>query len=436
MVDRSSWLTRKSFTTFLNRFPEWRVLSGIAKECRYGLGVRGGLIRGLLLSAVRAQDGEFCPGGDLTAVLGPFSDVDLIVEDEEDWARLQPSVLGLLPHFRFLSCHIGTWRSLRRWSPFFERVPPNRLVAVLGRDGRTRFRGDGMAVGSILAQAASRRFVVLGPRRFSPDWWATYRHLAALRVLRLQNENTDFSFINQADAPEAPGLTRPSGPEARQPGRTARARAEMLVLDAVFTAKDAVKCINQALELCWVPQAPFLGSLGLVKELALRLEASRGREGGGQWLGVMVLPTSGGGPAKMRLVEDQLAAHDNGGKTCRTASPPPAYIRIPWPSRLMGCCYRDFSAGSAVLAWRQLQLGRSPGTKACEYQPCLVAEPIGRGRHDGAAGHLVPVPAIVAKGESWVARFDIGFLGLFADLSREFELSIFPEGIGGSGDDA
>lgn len=96
----------------INALEETRVLLDCSKRAKRRFGLRGGLLRNLLLSEQVKTS--------LFDYIDPFSDLDCVVERQEDWPELSSSLASSLAYTGFYRWEVQT---LQRIAANFRNYP-------------------------------------------------------------------------------------------------------------------------------------------------------------------------------------------------------------------------------------------------------------------------------------------------------------------------
>src|SRR5256885_10641901 len=116
-----------SATQYLDRLrnlPEIQVLLRCAERCQIRFGLRGGILRNTVLGEVNSDNRT----PSLYEFVDPFSDIDLIVEHEQDWAVLSRALTSSLPFAGFHRWEADTHEAVRVAADRYEAIPVDRLI--------------------------------------------------------------------------------------------------------------------------------------------------------------------------------------------------------------------------------------------------------------------------------------------------------------------
>ena len=121
----------------INALEETPVLLECSRRAKRRLGLRGGLLRNLLLSE-EARRSVF----DYT---DPFSDLDCVVERREDWPMLSSSLASSLAYAGFYRWESQTLQRITASLGNYPSLPSERLIVWF--DGRSE--GPGISLASL-----------------------------------------------------------------------------------------------------------------------------------------------------------------------------------------------------------------------------------------------------------------------------------------------
>lgn len=415
----------KEVLEVLPEIPDIRVLQTCALRKRMRFGIYGGVIRNLLLNFYAWRESE----PSVYTLIDPFADIDVLVEDQEDWPLLWEAIAAALPFAGFY-----------RWEPqlsniakhsVFEMIPVDRFVLWIdGREGeRASLSFDG--IGIDVVQAWQDHIKNRHPNPFPEEWIRREDRpsliLTLVKLLRYQYQYPRESrhLFADIDTYAFPVLDILNKPFERMPPTawaSFRDRLELAVLDALFTTrlwKDTLESLSEIRK--FLPDSLVRSSRLLQSALEATEVLSQIDEIGAS----VYRPTPRAKPRK-QLVRGGGSEQTIGGR------PPSA---IPWTQLSVsdpeppGCCrYRDFRFGAGVIAWRQPQNPSpllSPNATQDYGAVAFIRTELGYSIPDLESESLaIPLPGLPQLAHVIVLRVDHGYVRSVAGRDLSFEVGL------------
>jgi hypothetical protein len=386
----------------INALEETPVLLECSRRAKRRLGLRGGLLRNLLLSE-EARRSVF----DYT---DPFSDLDCVVERREDWPMLSSSLASSLAYAAFYRWEVQTLQHITASLGNYPSLPSERLIVWF--DGRSE--GKGVSIASLGDNLSSELSADQLPTAFPaeererPFWDRVLVALRRMRSLYQYAGDPEVRFLlenfNTTVVPEYP------------PTPLTTTRLQILLASIAMTSIHLPLAIK---------------ALRLLDELTRHaLE----QQGGQIWRRLLasaidessrVTTSIYGGRRGRRRIDLQVQQENSANGSINTFRP-----LIPWtlmqsPHDPSCCEYSDFRFGVAVVASR----GASPASlsqiEAAEIVALAVDGPIDDlyrpDRDSLGLMEPLPLPGIVTQSaQSIVLRVDHGFPAAYLDRSTTF----------------
>ena len=393
-----------------------------ARRLKLRFALRGGVLRNHLFTLASNDR----PPTEFYDYIDPFSDIDLVLEDLQDWPRLAQVISESLPFSGFHRWEVVARDALYETSKQFASIAPDRLL--LWFDGRSGDRPDIRADGLGVDAEETIKEPSLSAKSLAEKSVRAPAFTDVLDLLRLARYSFAFPRIEKDF--ESQGLFERINAFSRVDplwrGRRAALsdlrRLEIALLDLIFTAHNwdrAVEFVNTTVKLfpsVWFEGAPILRTLsdGAV------LNAGTG-------VGVALYKQ-----APQSELSTELFTN--------AASPPPQLGNtkslIPWVRMNSyghnpnDCCnYRDFENGVATMAWRTKDSSRTlSDTSSSQIAAIAAVEPLTQ--DDSLAFRNDPLvlslPGFVHRGQSFTVRVDHGYVRSYLNRNASFYLGIVP----------
>ena len=381
---------------------ETPVLLECSRRAKRRFGLRGGLLRNLLLSQEAMRS--------VFEYTDPFSDLDCVVERQEDWPMLSSSLASSLAYAGFYRWEVQTLQQIAASLRNYPSLPSERLIVWF--DGRSE--GAGISLGSLSDSPSSELSADQLPIAFPaeererPFWDRVLVALRRMRTLYQYAGDPEVRFILE-------GLDTAAVPEY-PPTPLTTARFQILLASLAMTSIHLPLVIK---------------TLRVLDELTRHtLEL----QGGQIWRRLLadaidessrVTTSIYGGRLGRRRIDLQVQQESSGNAGINGLRP-----LIPWTwmesPHDPGCCeYSDFRFGVAVVAAR----GGNPASLSQIEAAEIVALPV-----DGPIDDLyrpdrdpmgliepLPLPGIVTQSaQSIVLRVDHGFPAAYLDRPTTF----------------
>lgn len=393
-----------------------------ARRLKLRFAIRGGVLRNHLCTL--ASDDQ--PAAEFYDYIDPFSDIDLVLEDLEDWPRLAQVISESLPFSGFHRWEVVARDALYETSKQFASIAPDRLLLWI--DGRNADKPDITIDGVGVNAEETIRRPSLSANSLAEKSVPAPAFTDVLDLLRLARYSfafprmaRDFEPRSLLDRINVFSKVDPRWRE-RRPVLSDLRRLEIALLDLIFTAHDwdtAGEFVNTTIAIVpsvWSEGAPILRTLSG----GLALSAGTG-------VGVVLYKQ-----APQSALSTELFTN--------AASPPPELRNtkslIPWVRMNSyghnpnDCCnYRDFENGVATVAWRTKDSSRTLSEIASSQIAVIAAlEPLTQ--EDSLAFRNDPVvlslPSFVHKGQSFTIRADHGYVRSYVNRNASFYLGIVP----------
>ena len=412
--------------------PEIRVLQTCARRAGVRAGLRGGVVRNLLLTFDPGNDGE----PSLYDFIDPFSDLDLVVEDPLDWPPLWEAIQSSLPFAGFHRWEAQPLARIQGAAERFGNIPIDRFLVWF--DGRAAEPGPSLDAVDMSPGENWRRHLAGDDRNLvSPEWIRRPDRaailLAALKALRyffqypesvrpITREMLDRQLQLTADA-----WKRVKGDPLQEAPPPELARLlELAVLDLLFTTRDWDSSLEELRTLRSFMPDELLKPGNLLNEVfdqeniqrAARIGASAYRPAPRANLWLRIHFEADADPA--------LPSRTESGLTRITPWTP---VSVYDPAPPADCCrHRDFRHGAAVIAWRDRGGGGAGSRREDPSELALAARFGGRDaiRTDIADefAHAFSFPGFVSTGQAVTARFDHGYVRTIARRDVTFHAAV------------
>ena len=420
-----SWLSmpsRDQFIETLLEFPLVQALGLCARRLRLRFALRGGVLRNHLFT-LASKD---APPAQFYDYIDPFSDIDLVLEDLEDWPRLAQVISESVPFSGFHRWEVAARGVLYETSKQFAPIAPDRLL--LWFDGRSGDASDITVDGLGVDAEETIRQPSLSAKSLAEKSVPAPAFTDVLDLLRLARYSFAFPRIAIDVEPQsllerinAFSRVEPLWRE-RSTARSDLRRLEIALLDLIFTAHDwdtAVEFVNTTIARfpsVWSESAPLLRRL--LDEAVLSA---------GTGVGVLLYKQ-----APQSALSTDLFTN---------AAPPPSQLGntkslVPWVRMSSyghnpnDCCnYRDFENGVATVAWRTKDSSRTlSDTSSSEIAVIAAVEPLTQ--EDSLAFRndplMLSLPGFVHKGQSFTVRVDHGYVRSYLNRNASFYLGVVP----------
>jgi hypothetical protein len=381
---------------------ETPVLLECSRRAKRRFGLRGGLLRNLLLSE-EAKRSVF-------GYIDPFSDLDCVVEGQEDWPMLSSALASSLAYAGFYRWEVQTLQHIAASLRNYPSLPSERLIVWF--DGTSEGRGISLAslgenLGSELS-ADQLPTAFPAEERERPFWDRVLVALRRMRTLYQYAGDPEVRFVlegfNTAVVPEYP------------PTPLTTTRLQILLASLAMTSIHLPLVIKM---------------LRLLDELTRHaLE----QQGGQIWRRLLagainessrVTTSIYGGRRGTRLIDLQVQQENSENGPINTLRP-----LIPWtlmqsPHDSSCCEYSDFRFGVAVVASRGANPASLSQIEAAEIVALAVDGPIDDlywpDRDLMGLLEPLPLPGIVTQSaQSIVLRVDHGFPAAYRDRPTTF----------------
>jgi hypothetical protein len=415
--------SQDEFVKTLLQFPLVQSLSTCARRLKLRFALRGGVLRNHLWTLA---SGDQLPDAFYDYV-DPFSDVDLVLEQLDDWSPLAQAISESVPYSGFLRWEVIAEDALRVTSKQFGSIAADRLLMWFdGTTGKaTEFRIDGLDID--LEQTLQRPSLALRSAVERPILGPPFTHI--LDMLRLARYSlafprvkSDFELPSVLQSMNAFLRVEPLWLKPRVDSFDLR-RLEIALLDLLFTAhnwgiaSNFAKALMAALPRVWSEAAPIVRALGEGPILG----------GGGTGIGALLYKEGPQSPLSTQLFADSAVPLPELGGT-KNLIP---WVRInSYGHNPDSCCnYRDFENGVATVAWRTGSSDRTLSqVRATEVAVVAAVEPLTQTgsavfRKDPA---LLPLPGFVHRGQSFTVRVDHGFVRGYLNRNVSFYLGVTP----------
>ncbi len=408
----------EQFTEHLLTIPEIRGLKACAERSRTRFAIRGGILRNLLLRFEESHHSS------LYDFVDPFSDIDLIVEQDSDWPHLAQAIAESIPFAGFHRWEVATEEAIRAAARRFGMIQVDRLV--LWFDGKTEKHAKVFVRGLDI----KHEDILENPTiNVEHEWGDKHQQASSfgqlLDALRVARYAFAFPTIRSAIKPGEllERLRFDTAPNRQVDSRQVSVdirRLELAILDLLFTAAHWPE-VSTFLDLCrkaispwWLENSPLLRRIFYQSALTA-----------GTGIGVVLYKP---GPASILHTVLFNDSH-----------PVPVSLRgidniIPWVRLLSSghnprdCCnYTDFQNGVASIAWRGKQAD-SDFSKLDESQVAAVASVTSAVSYAGPKFRreqgLMSIPGFVRKGRTIVMRVDHGYVRSFLNRNALFHLGL------------
>jgi len=414
--------SQDEFVKSLLQFPLVQSLSTCASRLRLRFALRGGVLRNHLLTLA---SGDQLPEAFYDYV-DPFSDIDIVLDQLDDWSALAQAISESLPYSGFFRWEVISQDALRVTSKQFAWIAADRLLMWFdGTNGKTtEFSIDGLDIE--VEETLQRPSLFLRSLVERPLLGPPFTHV--LDLLRLARYCLAFPRV-KGDF-ELPGYleniysflrVEPLWLKPRVDSFDLK-RLEIALLDLLFTAhnwdiaSELAKAIVATLPRAWNEAAPVLRALAEGRILD-----------GGTGIGALLYKEGPQSPLSTQLFGDSAVPLPELGGT-KSLIP---WVRInSYGHNPDSCCnYRDFQNGVATVAWRTGSSDRTLShLSATEIAVVAAVEPLMQTgsavfRKDPA---LLPLPGIVHRGQSFTLRVDHGFVRDYLNRNVSFYLGVTP----------
>ena len=340
------------FVTSLLQYPLVQILSTCAQRLKLRFALRGGVLRNHLLTLASGDE----PPEAFYDYVDPFSDIDLVLNDLDDWPSLAKAISESVPYSGFHRWEVISEEALQATSKQFAFIGPDRLMLWLnGANGKnTEFS----IVGLDIDPEETIRYPNLFERSLAerPILAPPFTHI--LDLLRLARYALAFprvgSEINLSTFLQNIGVFSRIAPFGRQAAVDSSdlRRLEVALLDLLFTAHDwemassFVKAVVATVPHQWSESANILRTLADGAALTA-----------GTGIGALLYKEGPQSPRSAQLFTDNAASPPELENT-KSLIP---WVRInSYGHAPDNCCnYRDFENGVATMAWRTKNSGRT-----------------------------------------------------------------------------
>jgi len=418
--------TPEQFTNSLLGLPLVRALETISARLGLRFALRGGVLRNFLLSSSRQQPA----GASFYEYVDPFSNIDLVLDDETDWPQLAQAIASSIPFAGFHHWEATSARAIKESSRRYATIPADRLL--LWFEGKEKTLShvylDGLDVKAndvVRSPALDIDTHAFGPEQETDvfdqmlDVLRYMRYTAAFPELKPLTD--PVGLLERSEFPKRIASRRPP-----QPGQISieRRRLEMAILDLLFTASDwnqvsyLLDASRQELSPIWLETSKFLSSVFYQSALAP-----------GTGVGVVVYKPGPRSALQLRLFNDTRSVRP--GLQNRKSQIP--WVRLSYSGHNPAdCCnYNDFQRGVATVAWRSKSSGSGySGLEPSAFAAVAAAIPSSAEYSAGVPKSELPlfsIPAYVRKGIIVVIRVDHGYIGALLNRNVSFYLGLVPQ---------
>jgi hypothetical protein len=406
-VTASEWLE------ILQSMPEIRTLSECSRRAGIRFGLRGGVVRNLVLSEGR----EFGAYDSLYDFVDPFGDIDLIALSESDQNSLARILYQSVPFADFHSWDFGLAGQAERTALRRGVVAADRLVLWFDgqQEGKLTLDSFGGEVDKILYEPGRlqrERNRPAGGRNVIEDLLRTMK--AARVQLQALNESGVVARHFSDEVGEIGERLRSWKPERRQSlwrGRVSRVEIELAQL--ILNAPDWPQTLRFLTELKNNISGEWLATSEALSTM-LSSDVERSTK-----LGMALYRPHAGASYRFEVNTSSEEPSSN-----ETDAPGNEFRnRVPWTrltlrsTKESTCCtYSDFEEGIGVIAWRTLGGEGMRGDQELNAQDYGVAARPALGAAENwqkfDQGDLIPMSGYTRKGRSIAIRFDTAYLKL------------------------
>jgi hypothetical protein len=128
---------RNTILKMLADFSESHALLECAKLSGTGFGLRGGIVRNLIVAGARKHPVPEALRPSLFDLVDPFSDIDIVVEELVHWPRISAYIATSLPLASYFSWEFSSLRQVKRLTNSYEWIPLDRFLLWFHADGQT-----------------------------------------------------------------------------------------------------------------------------------------------------------------------------------------------------------------------------------------------------------------------------------------------------------
>jgi hypothetical protein len=350
-----------------------------------------------------------------------FSDIDLVVDRDSDWPNLQQAIGGSLPFSGFHRWEVEELERVVAVEKSYVSFPIDRIIVWI--DGR---EADSEAI-QVKGLAINVESVISSPT-LDPDLSAHFHAVpesgmaAVLTLLRFGRYYFQFPQGRSQFTPETMERSLP-GPREITHSETAVAlnlkRVELAVLHVMFNARE----LRQAISFLNDVSRRF-PPVWFERSRILRTFSSE-RFANANLIGAAVYTPSSSLPLRARLFTRKGAVARASGEVNSV---------VPWTilsslgEQERGCCrYRDFSAGPAVIAWRDVSAGPLLRGLGNLENYGVVARLQGSAGYNGSpptSSMAVPIPGFVHVGSAIAIRLDHGYVRAISSGNAVFSVGV------------
>jgi hypothetical protein len=412
--------SQDEFVASLFQYPLVQILSTCARRLKLRFALRGGVLRNHLLTLASGDE----PPETLYDYVDPFSDIDLVLNDLNDWPSLAKAISESVPYSGFHRWEVIAEDALRTTSKQFASIAPDRLMIWLdGTSGKaTQLSIAGLDIDpeetirypNLFGRPLGERPILAPPFTYILDLLRLARY--AFAFPRVKSEFDLSSFLRDINV-----ISRfaPYGRPTAVDSSDLR-RLEVALLDLLFTAHDWDIASGFAKATVTAIPHQWYESSGLLRTLAEGAALSAGTG-----IGALLYKEGPQSPRSIQLFTDSTAPPPELGDT-KSLIP---WVRInSYGHTPDNCCnYRDFENGVATVAWRTKTSERT----LAQISPTQIAlqaavEPLTQHesaifRHDPA---MLSLPGFVHKSQSFTVRVDHGFVRGYLNRNASFHLGI------------
>ena len=412
--------SQDEFVASLVQYPLVQILSTCAQRLKLRFALRGGVLRNHLLTLASGDE----PPETLYDYVDPFSDVNLVLNDLDDWPSLAKAISESVPYSGFHRWEVISEEALRRTSKRFAFIAPDRLMIWL--DG-TRGKATQLSIAGLdIDPEETIRYPNLFWRSLAekPTLAPPFTHILdllrlaryALAFPRVKSELDLSKFLQDISV-----ISRIAhfGRQTVVDSSDLR-RLEVALLDLLFTAHDWDIASSFAKATVAAIPHQWYESAGLLRTLA---EGDALSAGAG--IGALLYKEGPKSSRSTQLFTDSVAPPPELGNT-KSLIP---WVRInSYGHTPDNCCnYRDFENGVATVAWRTKTSDRTLAQISPKQIAVMAAiEPLTQ--HESAAFRhgpaMLPLPGFVHKGQSFTVRVDHGFVRGYLNRNASFHLGI------------
>jgi hypothetical protein len=382
------------------RLEEADTLLECSKRAQRRVGIRGGVIRNIVLDVQRESRS-------LLDYVDPFSDIDCVVDRREDWIPLSSALASSLPYAGFYRWEIQTLEYIRNRIRNYSAMPSERVITWFdgSQEGRRIY---GEYLGEPLEteqQLESLESTPLNPEADVSLWGHLLMSLRQIRVAYqfesgFRTDRLRFRF-ERAGFPEVP------------PDPITVERLRILLAHIAVTSIDLPAAIDELRKLDESTHRAILRYGGQIGLMLLSSDIDESRQ-----ITAAIYEDN----QRNRNVNIQMQSGDFGTEGLGELQPILPWTMLQSPYR-SGCCeYRDFEFGVAVIASRGKKQPTHEQIRAAQILS-LTAEDLSENIYplDRIPLHGLdhfPTPGILSQlPRSTVLRIDHSFPGAYLHRS-------------------